>query len=68
MELTINQQKKNVNPAPSSLGAVLLTELPASPKGIAVALNNQVIPRDQWNSTEIRDKDAILIVTATQGG
>jgi len=68
MELTINQQKKIFNPAPSSLGAVLLTELPASPKGIAVALNNQVIPRDHWNSTEIQDKDSILVVTATQGG
>ena len=68
MELIINQQKKIFNPVPPSLEAVLLMELSHIPKGIAVALNNQVIPKEQWFVTTLQDQDIILIITATQGG
>ncbi len=37
-------------------------------KGVAVALNGQVIPRSLWNSTAIKNNDDIEIVHARQGG
>lgn len=47
----------------------LLTEKDLDKKrGIAVALNNEVISRSNWNKTELKDNDKILIITATQGG
>jgi sulfur carrier protein len=36
--------------------------------GIAVALNNEVVPRSEWGSTAIADGDQLDIVTAVQGG
>lgn len=36
--------------------------------GIAVALNQNVIPKIYWNETRIEENDNILIITATQGG
>ena len=36
--------------------------------GIAVALNEEVIPRSNWQSQKIKNSDKILIITATQGG
>jgi len=36
--------------------------------GIAVAINNQVIPRDHWFSTKLQEDDKVIIITATQGG
>lgn len=36
--------------------------------GIAVALNNLVVPRKDWSTTTISNQDEILIITATQGG
>jgi len=36
--------------------------------GIAVAVNQAVVPRSEWSSTAISDGDRIEIVTAVQGG
>jgi sulfur carrier protein len=36
--------------------------------GIAVALNQLVIPREDWSSREIKEGDNILIIRASQGG
>lgn len=37
-------------------------------KGIAVALNQSVIPKSEWEQTPIKENDNILVITATQGG
>lgn len=37
-------------------------------KGIAVAVNNTVVPKDQWNSYLLQPDDAVLVIKATQGG
>ncbi len=36
--------------------------------GIAVAVNDSVIPKTKWNKVSLNDEDRILIITATQGG
>lgn len=37
-------------------------------KGIAVALNQEVIARDRWTSIPLSENDQLVIITATQGG
>lgn len=37
-------------------------------RGIAVAVNQLVIPRTDWHSTSLRADDKIEIITAVQGG
>lgn len=36
--------------------------------GIAVAINEEVIPKSKWQEVLLNDQDELLIVTATQGG
>jgi sulfur carrier protein len=36
--------------------------------GIAVAVNNEVVPRGGWSSTALGDGDRVDVVTAVQGG
>jgi len=36
--------------------------------GIAVALNDEVIPRSAWSDQEVRSGDRVEIVGAVQGG
>jgi sulfur carrier protein len=43
-------------------------EIPKNKTGIAVAINNTVIPKSDWNSHPIQETDDILIISATQGG
>jgi len=48
---------------------VLLQDLNiANQKGIAIAVNNEVIPTDNWDSYPLKENDQILIIKATQGG
>lgn len=68
MELFINHQKKIFQEWPTSLEVLVHSESPTNLKGIAVALNNQVVPRDRWAQTLLQPSDNILIITATQGG
>ena len=40
--------------------------LPAT--GIAVAVNNRMIPRTEWDSFDLNDGDKLLIIKAVCGG
>ncbi|MGZ3931841.1 MAG: sulfur carrier protein ThiS [Bacteroidia bacterium] len=47
MEITINTQKKNVQEH-LTVQRLLDLELPDKQKGIAVAINNAVVPKASW--------------------
>ncbi|REC75180.1 thiamine biosynthesis protein ThiS [Chryseobacterium elymi] len=68
MEITINHTTKTFEVLPDNLEALMAMEIPGKKKGIAVALNNRIIPLSAWTETILKDKDSVLIITATQGG
>ena len=37
-------------------------------KGIAVAVNNAVVPKAEWQTKTLNENDKITIIRATQGG
>ena len=37
-------------------------------KGIAVAVNYEVISKDKWNEVYLNENDRIIIIRATKGG
>jgi sulfur carrier protein len=39
-----------------------------STAGIAIAVNDSVIPRSQWSSHFLKESDNIILIRATQGG
>ena len=66
MEITVNNELKNINE--SSLGLLIDHLLGEKTKGIAVAVNQSIIPKQNWESTSLKEKDNVLIIKATQGG
>lgn len=68
MELKINNQTKQFATESLTVQALLDLEIPIKQNGIAVAINNSVIPKSNWNSHAIQETDDILIISATQGG
>jgi len=52
----------------SSLVKVLEQNGIQSQKGIAVAVNNVVIPKTEWQNKILNENDKITIIKATQGG
>jgi sulfur carrier protein len=68
MELKINNQTKQLATDSLTVQTLLDLEIPEKQNGIAVAINNIVIPKSNWNSHPIQEIDDILIISATQGG
>ena len=68
MELKINNQTKQFATDSLTVQTLLDLEIPEKQNGIAVAINNTVIPKSNWNSYPIQETDDILIISATQGG
>ena len=64
--VTVNQDTKNIG-ATVSLDK-LLEQLNISLVGIAVAVNNQIITKQNWVNTSLHQNDNITIIKATQGG
>ena len=48
--------------------AALVDALGRSPKGMAVAINEEVVPRSTWRDVELRPGDRVEVLTAAQGG
>jgi len=46
----------------------LVTRLGIEPRGIAVALDGEVVRRSAWSSTLVPDESSVEIVTAAAGG
>ncbi|MFI3292390.1 MAG: sulfur carrier protein ThiS [Rikenellaceae bacterium] len=46
----------------------LIDELSIETKGVAIALNNKVIPRNKWSLTKLNNGDKVVIVSAVFGG
>ena len=45
-----------------------VSALTAAERGVAVALNGEVVPRTEWQSTRLREGDRLEVLTAKQGG
>lgn len=62
-----------VNGEPRRLGrattvALLVDELVSTSRGIAVAVNGEVVPRSDWDGRPLSDGDRVEVLTAAQGG
>jgi sulfur carrier protein len=66
MHLTINGQAREVTG--EATVARLVAELTAAERGVAVAVNGEVVPRSTWAAAGLRDGDRVEVLTAAQGG
>lgn len=66
MHVTINGASRTV--LGDATVADLVTELVPYRRGIAVAVNGEVVPRTGWADAVLRDDDRVEILTAAQGG
>ncbi|MEC5147922.1 sulfur carrier protein ThiS [Chitinophaga sp. 212800010-3] len=67
MEIHVNNKLYAVQPGTTIAALLQFIQLSAQ-KGIAVAINNQVVPRALWEQQSLSAADNITIIRATQGG
>lgn len=37
-------------------------------QGVAIGLNDSVVPRNEWDSKKLKENDKVLLIRASQGG
>ena len=68
MNLQLNGEPKTLD-ADSLTVAGLLEYLEIEQRrGVAIAVNNSVVPKSQWDEHSLQEGDAVEVIRATQGG
>ena len=66
IEVEVNGERREF--APGATVADLVALVAASPRGLAVAVNADVVPRSEWPSAALRAGDRVELLSAAQGG
>ena len=66
MEITVNGENKIIDN--ESLLLLINNLLGEKTNGIAIAVNEQIIPKSNWQNASLKENDCVLIINATQGG
>ncbi|MDB5226278.1 MAG: thiamine biosynthesis protein ThiS [Bacteroidota bacterium] len=67
MQVIINNQSYNFEENSSLQSAIAELQMEDT-SGIAVAVNEQIIPKSEWNKINLNDEDKIIIIGAVAGG
>jgi sulfur carrier protein len=46
----------------------LVTDLQMPLAGLAVAVGNEIIPRQKWATYSLKENDEVILISATRGG
>lgn len=67
MEIVINNEQKVVREG-TSVSDVAFAILQLNPAGMAIAINNSIVPKHLWESTLLQADDNMLVIKACSGG
>ncbi|MBQ5403418.1 MAG: sulfur carrier protein ThiS [Bacteroidales bacterium] len=65
MKVIINSKEQEIS---CKTVADLAQELGLPDSGVALAVNSEMIPRDNWQGKQLNENDDILIIKAASGG
>ena len=68
MRVVLNGRDAELANGATVRAAVDALDLPASGRGVAVAVDAQVVPRTQWDTHELSEGARVEILRAIQGG
>ncbi len=69
MNLVINGEERSFEAeAVGTVGALIEALQIEAKRGVAVAVDDEVVPRSRWEEAPLRDGSRVEIIRATQGG
>jgi sulfur carrier protein len=68
MTVVVNGEPRELAPGTTVSGLLAVLELPGDGRGVAVAVDAEVVPRGQWETTQIDDGARVEVLRAIQGG
>jgi sulfur carrier protein len=68
MNVLVNGHARELPDAATVQAAIELLDLPAAGRGVAVAVDAEVVPRTQWDTHELTEGAQVEVLRAIQGG
>jgi sulfur carrier protein len=68
VNVVLNGEPRELEAGARVRAAVVATGAPVEGRGVAVALDGEVVPRGRWDETELREGQRVEVVQAVQGG
>lgn len=68
MNVTLNGESAALPEGATVFDAVTAAGVEPEARGIAVAIEGEVVPRAEWNRRELLDGERVEVVHAVQGG
>ena len=68
MTIELNGEQVELEDSATVASAVDLSGASDQRRGVAVAVDGEVVPRSAWDSTELSDGQRVEVVGAIQGG
>jgi sulfur carrier protein len=66
VKLLVNGEERSLTVATSVEG--LVAELGLEARGLAIAVNGEVVPRSTWSQHRLAEGDQVEVLTVAQGG
>ena len=66
MKVQVNNKEVEMTPASTLTQLAPQLELPV--QGIAIAVNNKMIPRSEWEKFALQENDNLVVIKAACGG
>lgn len=66
MRVTVNGDAREIGA--DATVATLVADLLDRIEGVAVAVNEELVPRSLWRVVELKSEDRVEVLTASQGG
>jgi sulfur carrier protein len=68
MTVWVNGEERELPPGATVAEAVQASGAPADGRGVAAAVDGEVVPRERWPGTALEDGQRVEVVHAVQGG
>ena len=68
MKVLLNGEAADLADGATVRAAVDALDLPAAGRGVAVAVDAEVVPRTEWESHELQEGARVEVLRAIQGG
>ena len=68
MNVVLNGEPRELGAGARVREAVAATGAQQEGRGVAVAIDGEVVPRGRWDDTELREGQRVEVVQAVQGG
>jgi sulfur carrier protein len=68
VRVLLNGSETELSDGATVAAALESLDLPAAGRGVAVAVDAEVVPRGRWAATELHDGARVEILRAIQGG